>query len=271
MTTSPNAYYLRQSLDRDENKLAIARQRQDVLKLCERLGWDNPAEYCDNNISATKGRRKDYERLCADIADGVVKRVAVWEMDRLHRQPGELEDFMKLVAKHGVELANVAGHVDLSTPEGQLQARTRGNVAALEVAIKSRRQKRANLQRAEAGKPWMQRTFGYDGNRIVPEEAAAIRKAAHAVLNGATLYSIAQEWNRKHLRTLKGYRGRAARSAGCCCDRLSPGSRSTTAKYSKASPRRGSRSSTATHGRRCANTCRTPKGSPGAPWAASTY
>ena len=205
MTTSPNAYYLRQSLDRDENKLAIARQRQDVLKLCECLGWDNPAEYCDNNISATKGRRKDYERLCADIADGLVKRVAVWEMDRLHRQPAELEAFMKLVERHGVELANVAGHVDLSTPEGQFQARTRGNVAALEVAIKSRRQKRANLQRAEAGKPWMQRTFGYDGNRIVPEEAAAIRKAAHAVLNGATLYSIAQEWNRKHLRTLKGY------------------------------------------------------------------
>ena len=131
MSTSENAYYLRQSLDRDENQLAIARQREDVLKLCERLGWDNPVEYCDNNISATKGRRKDYERLCADIADGVTKRVAVWEMDRLHRQPGELEDFMKLVAKHGVEMANVGGHVDLSTPEGQLQARTRGNVAAL--------------------------------------------------------------------------------------------------------------------------------------------
>ena len=200
-----NACYLRQSLDRDENKLAVTRQREDVLKLCERLGWDSPVEYCDDNVSATTGRRQDYERLCADIADGVVKRVAVWEMDRLHRQPAELEAFMKLVERHGVELANVGGHVDLSTPEGQLQARTRGNVAAFETAIKSRRQKRANLQRAEAGKPWMQRTFGYDGNTIVPKEAAAIRKACHALLNGATLWSIAKDWNAKGLKTSKGY------------------------------------------------------------------
>lgn len=200
-----DAYYLRQSLDRDENQLAIGRQREDVLKLCDRLGWDNPVEYCDNNISATKGRREDYERLCADIADGTVKRVAVWEMDRLHRQPGELEDFMKLVAKHGVEMANVGGHVDLSTPEGQLQARTRGNVAAYETAVKSRRQKRANLQRAQAGKPWMQRSFGYDGNIIVPREAAAIRKACHALLNGASLWSIAKDWNAQGLKTSKGY------------------------------------------------------------------
>ena len=126
-------------------------------------------------------------------------------MDRLHRQPVELEAFMKLVERHSVELANVGGHVDLSTPEGQLQARTRGNVAAFETAIKSRRQKRANLQRAEAGKPWSQRSFGYDGNTIVPKEAAAIRKACHALLNGATLYSIAKDWNEQGLKTSKGY------------------------------------------------------------------
>ena len=51
----------------------------------------------------------------------------------------------------------------------------------------------------------MQRTFGYDGNTIVPKEAAAIRKACHALLNGATLWSIAKEWNAKGLKTSKGY------------------------------------------------------------------
>ena len=40
-------------------------------------------------------------------------------MDRLHRQPAELEDFMTLAERHGVELANVGGDVDLSTPEGK--------------------------------------------------------------------------------------------------------------------------------------------------------
>jgi hypothetical protein len=112
---------------------------------------------------------------------------------------------MKLVARHNVEMANVGGPVDLSTPEGQLQARTRGNVSAYETAIKSRRQKRANHQRAKNGKLWVQRTFGYDGNVIVPAEAEAIGKACHAVLNGATLWSIAKDWNAKGLKTSKGY------------------------------------------------------------------
>ncbi len=68
-----------------------ARRRPASAKTCSNCatasGWDSPVEYCDDNVSATKGRRPDYERLCADIADGVVKRVAVWEMDRLHRSP----------------------------------------------------------------------------------------------------------------------------------------------------------------------------------------
>ena len=51
----------------------------------------------------------------------------------------------------------------------------------------------------------MPRTFGYDGNTIVPKEAAAIRKACHAVLNGATLWSIAKDWNAKGIKTSKGY------------------------------------------------------------------
>ena len=35
------AIYLRQSLDRDENKLAIDRQREACMKLCRRKGWDD--------------------------------------------------------------------------------------------------------------------------------------------------------------------------------------------------------------------------------------
>ena len=84
-------------------------------------------------------------------------------------------------------------------------ARMKGTVAKYEVEQKSVRQKAANQQRAKNGKPWVQRSFGYDGNAIVPDEAAAIRKACHALLNGATLWSIAKEWNAKGLKTSKGY------------------------------------------------------------------
>jgi DNA invertase Pin-like site-specific DNA recombinase len=200
-----NAYYLRQSLDRDLTKVSIAYQREGLHKLCAAKGWDAPVEYLDRNVSATTGRRPAYEDLCRDIADGVVKRVAVWDMDRLHRQPRELEDFIDLAERHGVELANVGGDVDLSTPSGRMFARMKGTVAKYEVEQKSVRQKAANAERAKNGKPWVQRSFGYDGNAIVPKEAAAIRKACRALLNGATLWSIAKEWNAKGLKTSKGY------------------------------------------------------------------
>ena len=200
-----NAYYLRQSLDRDLTKVSIDYQRKGLHKLCAAKGWDAPVEYVDRNVSATTGRRPAYEDLCRDIADGVVKRVAVWDMDRLHRQPRELEDFIDLAEHHGVELANVGGDVDLSTPSGRMFARMKGTVAKYEVEQKSVRQKAANQERAKNGKPWMSRSFGYDGNTIVPKEAAAIRKACHAVLNGATLWSIAKDWNAKGLKTSKGY------------------------------------------------------------------
>ena len=84
-------------------------------------------------------------------------------------------------------------------------ARIMGAVDRAEVEKKSARQKLANKQRAKNGKPWVQRSFGYDGNAIVPAEAAAIRKACRALLNGATLWSIAKEWNAKGITTVKGY------------------------------------------------------------------
>ena len=113
------AIYLRQSLDRDQNKLAVDRQREDLLKLCAAKGWDDPVEYLDNNVSANTGRRHAYQDLCNDIRDGVINRVAVWDLDRLHRQPIELESFIDLADQHHVELASVGGDVDLSTPSGQ--------------------------------------------------------------------------------------------------------------------------------------------------------
>ena len=52
------AIYLRQSLDRDENKLAIDRQREACLDLCRRKGWTDTVEYVDNDTSAVSNATK---------------------------------------------------------------------------------------------------------------------------------------------------------------------------------------------------------------------
>jgi len=64
--------------------------------------------------------------------DGV--EPGLWALDRLHRRPVELEQFMDLAERRGVLLASVAGEVDLSTGDGQFHARIMGAVAAKERA-----------------------------------------------------------------------------------------------------------------------------------------
>ena len=79
--------YLRQSLDRTGEGLAVARQREDCVKLCATKGWDVAEVYEDNDTSATKGVRKHYRRMLQDARDGKLDAVVVWDLDRLHRQP----------------------------------------------------------------------------------------------------------------------------------------------------------------------------------------
>lgn len=198
--------YLRQSLDRTGEGLAVARQREDCLRLCAQRDWD-PVEYEDNDTSASKGVRANYQRMLADIESGAIRAVVAWDLDRLHRRPIELEHFMELADRKGIALATVTGDVDLSTDNGRLFARIKGAVARSEVERKSARQKRAARQQAEAGGSWGGlRAFGYTqpGNEIVPWEANLVREAYSSILAGSTLRSVALKWNSMGVTTTRG-------------------------------------------------------------------
>ena len=120
------AVYLRISEDRTGEQLGVVRQRQDCEELCRSKG-STPVEYVDNDTSASNGkRRKDYERMLADIRGGSIGAVVAWDLDRLHRRPIELESFMALADEKRVALATVSGDVDLSTAQGRLVARLKG-------------------------------------------------------------------------------------------------------------------------------------------------
>ena len=200
--------YLRQSMDREGTGLAVARQRDDCLKLCAERGWD-PVEYVDNDVSASSGKaRPAYSRLLADIAAGKVQAVVTWDLDRLHRRPIELEGFIDLADRHRVALATVGGDADLSTDNGRLFARIKGAVARAEVERKSARQKAANRQRAGMGQPPAGglRAVGYDptGMTVVDHEAALIREGYRDLLAGMSLRSIAARWNAEGFLTARG-------------------------------------------------------------------
>ncbi|ORV58033.1 hypothetical protein AWC06_22240 [Mycobacterium fragae] len=61
-----------------------------------------------------------------DIRDGRTRAVVVWDLDRLHRRPVELEAFMELADEKHLELATVSGTVDLSTADGRLYTTDEG-------------------------------------------------------------------------------------------------------------------------------------------------
>jgi len=107
-----------------------------------------------------------------------------------------------------VVIALVRGSdLDMSTPSGRLVADVLASVARSEIEIKGDRQRRANLQRAEAGRPHIgRRSFGYDskGLQLIDEEAALIRWAYDALLAGASIKSIAREWNERASVTTAG-------------------------------------------------------------------
>src|SRR5687767_13997920 len=148
------AIYARISSDRDGQQLGVNRQIADCRALAERRGWPIAQLYMDDDQSAYSGKtRPAYRRLLDDMRAGTVDAVVVWHLDRLHRQPKELEEFFEACDTAGVShLASVTGDVDLGTDDGRFMARILGAVARKESDDKSRRIRRKALELAQAGK-----------------------------------------------------------------------------------------------------------------------
>src|SRR5947209_1189182 len=148
------AIYARISSDRGGDQLGVRRQVKDCEALAERKGWEVAERYVDDDVSAYTGRhRPAYRQMLDDISGGVVDAVVVWHLDRLHRQPKELEEFFEVCDRAGVRaLASVTGDVDLATDDGRFMARILGAVARKESDDKSRRIRRKALELAQAGK-----------------------------------------------------------------------------------------------------------------------
>lgn len=206
--------YVRISQDRTGAHLGVDRQREDCEALALSKGWEVTETYIDNDLSAYSGKpRPDYRRMLSDLDHGAATIVIAWHTDRLHRSPTELEEYITLSEKRGVNTHTcMAGPLDLSTPSGRMTARIHGAVARHESEHKAERVARARQQKAEAG-VWGGgiRPFGWgvptdktrtktdkatgdevevpvlDMNQLVPAEAAAIETGTDMLLTGGSV------------------------------------------------------------------------------------
>jgi site-specific DNA recombinase len=209
--------YLRISKDRNGLGEGVERQLEDDLALCGRNGWDEsngwerPEIYMDNDTGASRWSKKqvrpDYDRLIADVESGYLNAIATYHPERLYRKVRTLMDLVPLIEETGVQVGTcVGGAVDLTTASGRRNAMLGAVIAEGEADQTRERVLRQKQQRAEKGlPPGGTRRFGYTPKwKIDPAEAALIRKAATQIIAGASIRSIAADWNAKGVHAPSG-------------------------------------------------------------------
>lgn len=205
--------YLRISKDKDHDELGVARQREALREYIDKQGSEFGAEYCDNDISASKGKhRPRYQALQRALTSGEADVLLVTEVARLTRNLTELETLVKVIEDSHVQVVALrARHIDLSTSGGQAIAGMLGVMAKMEAKQMSERIKSKMAEIAKKG-GWRggPRPFGYDvlnGKLVVNKgDAKLIRGWVRDVLGGRSVSAIVTELNDKQVATIRGGR-----------------------------------------------------------------
>lgn len=202
------AVYLRISLDHTGEGLAVARQREHCAQIIEQRGWTAVGEFVDNSISASDARknRPGYDAMVKAYDAGQFDALVCYDLDRLTRQPRQLEDWVDAAEGKGLALVTANGEADLTTDGGRMFARVKLAVARAEVDRKSRRQTDAASQRARLGRPPLGvRLTGYTAQGdTVPDEAEMVRRIFKLFHTGETLRSVARTLTDEGITTRSG-------------------------------------------------------------------
>lgn len=202
---------VRISDDRDGEGLGVARQERDGRQLAERLGWTIAEVVAENDTSAFKRRkvqlpdgttalrvvRPAFRRALELLGSGQCDGFLAYDLDRVCRDPRDLEDLIDVVEQRRIPVTSVSGSLRLSSDADITMARVMVAVANKSSRDTSRRVSRKHRELAEKGKPsgGGRRPFGYerDGMTVRQEEADAIRHIAQMLLDGASI-NAAMDW-----------------------------------------------------------------------------
>ncbi|MCK8468084.1 recombinase family protein [Microbacterium sp. KSW4-16] len=207
------AIYCRISEDREGLEVGVQRQEDDCRELATRLGYEVPEHlvFIENDVSASTRSSKPrplYEQVMAAARRGEVQAILAYSNSRLTRRPMEVEDLIRLYEQTGVRVRTVvSGDDDLSTADGRMVARIKGNVDAAEAERTSERVKRARAQAVAEGR-WRggPRPYGFehDGVTIRTEEAEVIRWATRNLLEGRTIRALVHDLNERGVPSTSG-------------------------------------------------------------------
>ena len=198
--------YTRISRDDEGEALGVARQRQDCERLADLRTWQPVKVYEDNDVSAFKRNvvRDEFELMLKDLKAGLIDGVVSYDLDRLARQPQDLERLIEIYDdRPRLEFATVTNDVNLGTADGRTMARIMVAFANKSSHDTSRRIKRKHLELAQQGKSnGGPAPYGWrkdDRDKVDPEAARHIRAAQKEVLAGVRIGTIRTRWQEEGL------------------------------------------------------------------------
>lgn len=199
----------------------MTRQKEDVAELAARLGWQVEKVYEENDTSAYKKKRirlpdgrsvwrvvrPEFRQMLKDYEDGVIDGIIVYDLDRLARQPRDLEDLIDLVEHFKRPVTGVTGALDLMSENGKAMARVLVAMANKSSAGTARRVARERLQRAQEGRVLPStRAFGWKADRVTiePVEAALLKNAIGWFTAGESWTSVTTKVMQSGVPTAEG-------------------------------------------------------------------
>lgn len=210
--------YARISYDKTGAQAGVSTQVEDGRDLASRLDWVVAQEFAENDTSAYRKRRvvidgqvryrvvrPVFAEMLAAARSGQIQAVVVYDLDRMARDPRDLEDLIELVEHCGIQVRSVTGSLNLSSDGDVTMARVLVAMANKSSRDTSRRVSRAAKRNAESGRWRGKRCTGYTkAGELVPAEAEAIRDATQAVIAGSSLWQICERWDDAGLHRLDG-------------------------------------------------------------------
>lgn len=187
---------------KERERKGVLKQKQDVIQLADKLyPGQSVVFYEDNNLSAFKRnvKRKSFEQMLKDLEVGSLGGILAYDIDRLFRQPRDLERVIDHYEKPNSFLVfhTLSGqNFDLTTGDGRLSARIMVSVANKSSEDMSRRLKREMERMAVAGEmAGGPRPFGWQEDRLTlrPKETKALHDMAEKILQGDSVTTVA-DW-----------------------------------------------------------------------------
>jgi len=197
------AIYVRISNDETREGVGVERQIKDCKALAEKQGWAVGEVFRDNDTSAYKRKRNaqgvlrvvrpEFTKMLQGFVDQNFHTMVAYNLDRVARDPRDLEDLIDIVQEAKIKVASVSGDLRLDSDDAIAMARVMVAFANKASADTSRRVTRAMIDlAANGGFTGGGRRFGYnqDCTQLHADEAEILKGMYDKVLAGESLRSI---------------------------------------------------------------------------------